>query len=349
MASDRINISNKKRDIDAIKNNLYLVDVNFRGMSLNCSLKWEDLGFHGDELIELKKTGSRITGITIFETLKSANTELQRMKREFEHRYTILVNEQKVVCDNNLEPALLYLNSIRDKAEELKSKLIQERDADIEALRERLTTILSVEKFGLDQTQIEIKISQVLGNFPTVEDITSNFLQVRNKVTRLQGLLEQLQEENESQAARTLLMENEARREFHRSQQEAIEQIGKIKEQIFNKAREIVEEIIIEQLNKLNDIELGKPNKRVRNKIISHLEKLQAVAELDLSGDFQEVAKNLDELHSTLLEAIPNSNKQREIELKLTELRQELETSYRNIVTTEETEDDLFVPVFNVA
>lgn len=328
---DRSQIKKINPHTEYIKANLYLVKIKFKGTSLDCSLSWKDLGFEGEELVQLQKTNSRITGITIFESLKEAASELQKLRREFEHNFVIVVNEQKVITDQNLEAALLFLSEMRTVADNLRSKIIKERAENIESLSERLNDILSNKTFNLYPWQVENKINEIVRKFPDEEDLENNYLRIETQVSQLESVLTQLERENKEQELKTLVMQQEARREFHQSQREAIERIKFIKQEIFKKAQEIVEEILLEQLEKFNDIEIGKPNKRIRNKIEKHLERLQAVMELDLSGDFSKISEQLEIFNQALSEEISNGKKHRLIEEKIQEIRLKLTESYQAI------------------
>ena len=319
-----------KRNIEKIQENLYSVEVNFRGFSRNFSLDWVDLGFSDEVLANLKESKFKIKGVPIFNKLTEKAKKLISLRHEFEHKRTISIDGQKLITESQFEAALKDIVYMKEVADQCRQELTFEREEGLAALKEKVTKFLS--QFEISEAEISYKLLQIEAEFPSESEI-QNLLIIESKYTRIMGLAEQLKSDLEDEKLLNLKLEREALQELRRSKQEQVNKLMALKDKIFQEAEKIVLQILSEQLERLEKLELGENNKCVRNRMEKHLEKIEAILDLDLTGNFGQVQQEITNLHKFLVQTVSYNPQEREkIEQRFNELKEELNESYNDII-----------------
>ena len=323
-------IRERKRNFERIKQNLYLVEIQFTGLTKTCTLSWTDLDFDEEMLKNIRKSKIRLRGIPLFEQLEDKAKILRSMRSEWESRRTILVCGERLVTESQFENCIRDIIEIKKVADKFRQELLKERDRGLQLLLDKIINFL--ESFQVEEDLRIIKLRQIAKSFPSEIEI-NNLLKVKATYTRVSSLIEQLNKEKESELLINHDLEIEHIRELRQSQQLEIDRLKKLKDDVFEEARLSILAIVSEHISKLDKIEIGKPNKRLRDKLANHIVRLGAFLDLDMSGNLSSIAENLSELHEFLAETI-DYNISREVTIfnRFNDLKNKLEVSRQQIL-----------------
>jgi len=322
-------LEDKKRRFDLIKQNLYIVEINFKNMSRTFSIDWKDLQFDQATLESIQESKFKLKGIPVYRQLDNARRSLVKLRNDWEYKRTILVDGQRVVTQGQMQQCTLDILEIKELADRFRENLLDLREEGLKELQHKVEKFLL--SFNVEPKIIEEKLNLIACQFPQ-EDEINNMLQVEARYTKLISLIEQLEQDQEAEVLKNYGLTMTAIAEIRESQAQQVQRLKRLKEEIFSEAENIVRQILLENLEKLNEVTLGENNKCLRNKILKHLNKLQALLDLDLNGNFAEIEHNLNKLHDFFVSSIDyDSNIESKIISNFDRLRQNLINSYDEI------------------
>ncbi len=335
-------ITEKKRDYERIKQNLYIVEVKFSGLTKTCTLSWSDLDFDENTLAKIRKSNIRLRGIPLFEQLEEKAKELRTMRKDLERRRTVLVGGERLVTESQFQNCIQDIINMKKAADLYREELLEERDRGLDSLLIKVRGFL--ESFNVDPDVIAIKLKQIESNFPSEIEI-STLLKVRATYTRISSLVDQLEKEKEAELLFNHQLELDHIRELRDAQDLEIERLKQLKNQIFDQARQSILDIVSEHLLKLTSIEIGKPHKRLRDRLKKHVERLGAFLDLDISGNIKDITQNLNDLKDFFESSIDFSfNDEFKVAEQFNELKQKLEASYQLILEASEQTETIIAP-----
>lgn len=333
--SPKNKIMTVNRDIEKIKESLYLVEISFKGMTRSLRLDWCDLGFQGEKLLRIKESKFRLKGVPIFKHLALKLKQLTALKVEWEHNRTIIVDGQRLVTQSQFNACLEDIANMKQLADQFRAELIEEREEGLELIKEKVTKLLT--EFDVDPNDINTKLLTIERDFPTDEEI-NNLIIVESRYIRVKGLIEQLEEQIEEEEILNKQLEAKALQELRVSKEQQIKSLMKLKDRVFKEAEKIVLQILSEQIERCQKVEVGDNNKHLRNRIEKHLAKIEALLDLDLSGNFEQAKLNLEQLELFLVNnAGANPDLRKKLEAQFSELQKQLESSYNDILKVERT------------
>ena len=74
------------RNLNRIKQDLYILEINLSGTSASTSIKWEELGFVGEDLEEVKASEAKLANIPLFKALKTSGSELTAARNQIYYK-----------------------------------------------------------------------------------------------------------------------------------------------------------------------------------------------------------------------------------------------------------------------
>lgn len=164
------------RNLSRMKQDLYILEINLSGTSATTSIRWETLGFSGQELKEIKASEAKLSSIPLFKALKAAAQTLSNERQAIYNK--MLRSDGRTACTAAKLPEVWSdFQALKQTAEQLRSKLEVEYESGKEEFSNRVRHLLGNQKFGLSATEVESHLETLLNKFPEVADL-QNYLQV---------------------------------------------------------------------------------------------------------------------------------------------------------------------------
>ena len=113
------------RNLNRIKQDLYILEINLSGTSASTSIKWEELGFLGVDLEEVKASEAKLANIPLFKALKTAGNELTSARNQI--YYKMIRAEGRTACTAEKLPEIWAdLQQLQQLADQLREDLALE-------------------------------------------------------------------------------------------------------------------------------------------------------------------------------------------------------------------------------
>ena len=110
------------RNLNKIKNDLYILEINLSGTSASTSIRWEELGFIGEDLEEVKASEEKLANIPLFKALKTAGCELTTARNQI--YYKMIRAEGRTACTAEKLPQIwAEFQQLQQLADQLRDSL----------------------------------------------------------------------------------------------------------------------------------------------------------------------------------------------------------------------------------
>lgn len=141
------------RNLNRMKQDLYILEINLCGTSATTSIKWETLGFSGQELEEIKASEAKLSSIPLFKALKDAAQKLSSDRACIYNK--MLRAEGRTACTaTKLAEVWNDFQVLKQTAEQLRYELETEYESGKEEFTNRVRNLLGNQKFGLSASEV---------------------------------------------------------------------------------------------------------------------------------------------------------------------------------------------------
>lgn len=340
-ASDDYQPVMRLRNLNRMKQDLYILEINLSGTSATTSIRWETLGFSGQELEEIKASEAKLSSIPLFKALKDAAQKLSSERACIYNK--MLRAEGRTACTATKLPEVWSdFQGLKQTAEQLRSELEAEYEAGKEEFTTRVRHLLGNQKFGLSATEVETHLETLLDKFPDIAEL-QNYLRVSLGAFELIPSIEsQLRVETtlvDAQAKKLEAINRErAAKIVTEIQEQRAQDIQKLQQEIVNGARIECQQMIGILLKSLSKFEAGKASKRIKNGIQNHLERLEALLGTDVDGTLNEVFEKLNLVKSTVEQNNDNLNfdGRAQLQAEIDALKTELEAEQQKLLASDD-------------
>lgn len=225
------------RNLNRIKQDLYILEINLSGTSASTSIRWEELGFTGEDLEEVKASEAKLANIPLFKALKSAGSELTSARNQI--YYKMIRAEGRTACTAEKLPEIwAEFQQLKQLADQLREDLVIEYESGLQEFLERITHLLANKKFGLSQEDVSEKVERITAKFPHKSQI-NDYLQVKiGSFELIPGIESQLSLE-------TSIANAEANRLAARNEVQQRRIVAQIQEQQARDIQKLRQELII--------------------------------------------------------------------------------------------------------
>lgn len=280
------------RNLNRIKQDLYILEINLSGTSASTSIKWEELGFLGVDLEEVKASEAKLANIPLFKALKTAGNELTSARNQI--YYKMIRAEGRTACTAEKLPEIWAdLQQLQQLADQLRADLVIEYEDGLREFLERITHLLANKKFGLSTEDVFEKVERITTKFPHKFQL-ENYLTVRIGAFELiPGIESQLSLETSiaNVEANRLAARNEVeqRRIVAQIQEQQAQDIQKLRQELIVAAKDECYEMVAKLVASLAKFEIGSSSKRLKKGLKNHTERLEALLGADIDGSLAEV------------------------------------------------------------
>lgn len=327
------------RNINRMKQDLYILEINLSGTSATTSIRWETLGFNGQELEEIKASEAKLSSIPLFKALKDAAQKLSTQRQVIYNK--MLRTEGRTACtEAKLSEVWSDFQALKQTAEQLRHELENQYESGKEEFTTRVRHLLGNQKFGLTSSNVEAHLETLQGKFPLVVDL-QNYLQVSL------GAFELIPSIESQLSVEATLVDAEAKRQEALNHDRAARIVAEIQEQraydiqqlrqeMVNGARSECQQMIANLLKSLSKFEPGKASKRIKSGIQNHLERLEALLGTDVDGTLNEVFDKLNQVKSTVEQNNDNLNfdGRAQLQSQIDALKAELEAEQQKLLSS---------------
>lgn len=325
------------RNLNRMKQDLYILEINLCGTSATTSIKWETLGFSGQELEEIKASEAKLSSIPLFKALKDAAQKLGSDRGSIYNK--MLRAEGRTACTATKLPEVWNdFQALKQTAENLREELAAQYEAGKEEFTTRVRHLLGNQKFGLDSTEVEAHLETLLDKFPDITDL-QNYLQVSLGAFELiPSIASQLTVETTLVDAQAKKQEaincDRAAKIVAEIQEQRAADIQKLQQEMVNSARNECQQMLTNLLKSLSKFEAGKASKRIKIGIQNHLERLEALLGTDIDGTLNEVFDKLNSVKNTVERSNENLNNDAKAQLQsqINALKTELEAEQQKLL-----------------
>ncbi len=282
----------KLRNLNRIKQDLYILEFNLSGTSASTSVRWEELGFMGEDLEEVKASEAKLSNIPLFKALKIAGSELTSARNQI--YYKMIRAEGRTACTAEKLPEIwAEFQQLQQLAEQLRADLASEYETGSQEFLERINYLLANKKFSLSSEDVFEKVERIAAKFPHKSQL-ENYLQIRIGAFELiPGIESQLSlETNIANAeAQKLAAQNQinAERIVTQIQAQQAQDIQKLRQELISAAKSECYEMVAKLVSSLAKFETGSSSKRLKNGLKNHTERLEALLGADIDGTLAEV------------------------------------------------------------
>lgn len=303
------------RNISQIKQDLYVLEISLTGTSASTSIRWESLGFSGEDLAQIKASEAKLANIPLFKALKSAGLQLTASRDRIYAK--MLRAEGRTACtEEKLAEIWAQVEQLKVLASNLRSDLVAEYEIGAREFANRITCLLSSKKFGLSSEEISEKAAKLIAKFPQQTQL-EEYLQV--KITAFElipGVESQLEIETSiaSATARKLAAQNKANAErvIAQIQAQQARDIQKLRQELISSARSECYEMVAKLISSLSKYEVGNSSKRLKSNLANQAQRLEALLGVDIDGTMGEVFNKF----ALVSEAVSSASRDRAIEHK---------------------------------
>lgn len=329
------------RNLNRMKQDLYILEINLCGTSATTSIKWETLGFSGQELEEIKASEAKLSSIPLFKALKDAAQKLSSDRACIYNK--MLRAEGRTACTaTKLAEVWNDFQVLKQTAEQLRYELETEYESGKEEFTNRVRNLLGNQKFGLSASEVESHLETLLNKFPDLANL-QNYLQVSL------GAFELIPSIESQLAVETTLVDAQAKKQeaINRDraarivaeiQEQRAQDIQKLQQEMVNSARHECQQMIANLLKSLSKFEAGKASKRIKSGIQNHLERLEALLGTDVDGTLNEVFDKLNSVKSTVDQNNDNLNSdgKAQLQAQIDALKAELEAEQQKLLASDD-------------
>ena len=324
------NIRTLNRDLNLLDSNLYSVDIHFSGFMLSQAiLDWDSLSLDAESKKKLKESKTRISAIPLFANLSELGKELTKLRTQI-YTKTILCEGQRVTTEAKIGKVLEEINSLYNKADELRNQLEEQKEEGLEKLRVEVRSFLEAPIFQLLPSEIEerlVEVEQIFYEKVRPFELLKVTVDLNKKVS-LSKQIETSTELSEAIARRETARNSEAealalRRINSEKETEIIAFNSRITEDIKNE----ITEIIATQLEGIKGFEIDKNNALTKKKLDKHLDRIDTLMSFNLgdSQNFATAKAGLEKLHEAYEQH--NLGNKSSLNEKLASIRAELDNS----------------------
>ncbi len=291
------------RNLNRIKQDLYILEINLSGTSASTSIRWEELGFMGEDLEEVKASEAKLSNIPLFKALKTAGSELTSARNQI--YYKMIRAEGRTACTAEKLPEIwAEFQQLQQLAEQLRIELASEYEAGLQEFLERITHLLANKKFGLSQEDVLEKVERIAAKFPHKSQL-ENYLTVRIGAFELIPSIESqlsLETSIANAEAQKLVAQNQvnAERIVTQIQAQQARDIQKLRQELIGAAKSECYEMVAKLVASLAKFEPGSSSKRLKNGLKNHTERLEALLGADIDGTLAEVFDKFKSLSQTM-------------------------------------------------
>lgn len=289
---DRSQATLHLRNIAQIKQDLYVLEISLTGTSASTSVKWESLGFSGEELAQIKASEAKLANIPLFKALKAAGLQLTIARDRIYSK--MLRAEGRTACTEEKLPEIwAQVEKLKVLARKLRFDLIAEYEAGSQEFTSRITHLLASKKFGLTSEEVSEKVARLSTKFPDRTQL-AEYLQVNITAFELIPSIEsQLLVETSiaSAEAQKLAAQNKANAErvIAQIQAQQANDIQKLRQELINSARSECYEMVAKLVSSLSRYEVGNSSKRLKSNLANQTQRLEALLGVDIDGTLGEV------------------------------------------------------------
>ena len=280
------------RNLNRIKQDLYILEINLSGTSASTSIRWEELGFIGEDLEEVKASEAKLANIPLFKALKLAGSELTAARNQI--YYKMIRAEGRTACTAEKLPEIwAEFQKLQQLANQLREDLVLEYESGLQEFLERITHLLANKKFGLSTEDVFEKVERITAKFPHKSQI-DDYLQVKiGSFELIPGIESQLSLETSiaNAEANRLAARNEVqqRRIVAQIQEQQARDIQKLRRELIVAAKSECYEMVAKLVASLGNFEPGSSSKRLKKGLKNHTERLEALLGADIDGTLTEV------------------------------------------------------------
>ena len=326
------------RNLNKIKNDLYILEINLSGTSASTSIRWEELGFIGEDLEEVKASEAKLANIPLFKALKTAGCELTTARNQI--YYKMIRAEGRTACTAEKLPQIwAEFQQLQQLADQLRDSLALEYEQGLQEFLERITHLLANKKFGLSQEDVLEKVERITAKFPHRSQL-ENYLQVRIGAFELiPGIESQLSlETNIANAeAQKLAAQNQvnAERIVSQIQTQQAQDIQKLRQELIVAAKNECYEMVAKLVSSLAKFETGSSSKRLKNGLKNHTERLEALLGADIDGTLTEVFDKFKLVSQTVQRDNENlsADGRAQLQAEISALKASLEADQNNLLS----------------
>ena len=139
----------RPRNLRRMRQDLYQIEIELKGVSSSIKLSWSDLGFEGEELEELEASEARLSAIPLFAAVNELGAEL-RKGRDTIHRLMLKADEGKRACtEDKLAIVWEQFEALKETSRTLREQLKERYRAGQADFVNRIDQMLNLEAFGL--------------------------------------------------------------------------------------------------------------------------------------------------------------------------------------------------------
>ncbi len=327
------------RNLKQVKQDLYILEITLSGTSASTSIKWEELGFIGEDLVEVKASEAKLANIPLFKALKSAGSELTNSRNQIYNK--MIRAEGRTACTAEKLPEIWQeFQQLNSLADELREDIALEYESGLQEFTQRITALLGNRKFGLTQEDVIEKVERAKSKFPHPSQL-QNYLQVRiGSFELVPGIESQLSLETSlaNAEASRLAAQNQVQQERIVAQiqaQQAID-IQKLRIELIDSARSECYEMVAKLLSSLSRFEVGSSSKRLKKGLKNHTERLEALLGADIDGTLGEVFDKFKSISQTMKQDTENLSDRGRAQLRaeIDELKASLETDQNKLLSS---------------
>lgn len=294
------------RNLSQIKQDLYVLEISLTGTSASTSIRWESLGFSGEELAQIKASEAKLANIPLFKALKAAGLQLTTARDRIYSK--MLRAEGRTACTQEKLPEIwAQVEHLKVLARELRFDLVAEYEAGSQEFTSRITHLLASKKFGLTSEEVSDKVARLSAKFPDRTQL-EEYLQVKITAFELIPSIEsQLSVETSiaSAEAQKLAAQNKANAErvIAQIQAQQARDVQKLRQELIAGARSECYEMIAKLVTSLSKYEVGSTSKRLKANLKNQAERLEALLGVDIDGTLGEVFNKLTLVSETVSSA----------------------------------------------
>lgn len=334
---DRPQASLRLRNLTQIKQDLYVLEISLTGTSASTSIRWESLGFSGEDLLQIRASEAKLSNIPLFKALKSAGLQLTTARDRIYNK--MLRAEGRTACSQEKLPEIWEeVEKLKTLASQLRFDLVAEYEAGVQEFKSRITHLLANKKFGLTTEEVSEKVARLTAKFPDRSQL-AEYLQVKISAFELiPGIESQLSVETSiaSAEAEKLAAQNKANAERVIAQiqaQQAID-IQKLRRELIASARSECYQMVAKLVTTLSKFEVGGSSKRFKANLKNQAERLEALLGVDIDGTLGEVLDKFKLISQTMQQEDENlSNRGRaQLQVEINAIKASLEADQRKLL-----------------
>lgn len=323
-------IQERKRNLELIRDKaIYMLSISVHTGSFRVTIDCRDLGVN-DEFTDAVEAGEgkHIIRIPIFAELVKSGTRLASMRARIQKK--MVYSEPYWFCpEEQMDAVSQGVSELLAACEELRAEALTAYD---EGYTDYLRRVAAILVRVTPEDQLEEKLEEYAGLFPTREDVENNFRVEIQGPIRVPSLIEQSGED--ARLAANLAQETEARQrlELLEAENQATRQLqaewsNSIREslsQSLASARDEILGTVADTLERLEGVEPGRIPKQMERALNTNLQRLEALVSFDSS--LSDLVQRTNELRQVATTSISPESLQERLNRFKANLQQEAES-----------------------